>query len=113
MAAPYSTLWEGRGGRRPSAGWRNPSAGFFALALFALAVLPGMAGAQLTGAVCGRIPFCNACLAKRVGSVTRLFCTGCNTGYAAAPDQRSCFCAPGFWWDDVAGSCVPCGVGAW
>lgn len=82
--------------------------------LLALAALPGLAEAQLTGAVCGRIPFCNTCMPRRVGTITRLFCTACNTGYAPAPDQRTCQCAPGFYWDtSTEGSCQACGIGAW
>lgn len=62
---------------------------------------------------CGFLPHCSSCITKRAGTVTRLFCTACSVGYVVAPDQRSCFCAPGFYWNETGGTCQPCGVGAW
>jgi len=81
------------------------------LALALAALLPSAVEAQTLD--CGRIPFCNSCTTKRVGTVTRLFCLGCTTGYNVARDQRSCMCGPGFYWDSFQTSCEPCGIGAW
>jgi hypothetical protein len=79
------------------------------LVCFPLSVLP-QANGQL---VCSRIPYCSACVVRRVGSVTRLFCTSCAVGYGLSTDQRSCWCAPGFYWNATGSTCDPCGVGAW
>lgn len=113
-SSPSSSSPAAAGAVRGAIAIAAPRATRLALLLFALlAAAPGLARAQMTGAACGRIPYCNTCIARRIGSVTRLLCTNCNTGYAPSADQRTCFCAPGFWWDDVEARCNACGVGAW
>lgn len=82
------------------------------LLVLALAVLNSLpASAQLLS--CASIAQCTSCAARRVGSVTRLFCSACQAGYDVAADQRSCWCSPGFYWNSTSSTCGPCGIGAW
>jgi hypothetical protein len=78
--------------------------------LLALTLLPAAVEAQQD---CGRLPFCSACVARRIGTVTRMFCTACTTGYTPSRDQRICVCSAGFYWDSFQGTCEPCGIGSW
>ncbi|KAI8470420.1 MAG: hypothetical protein J3K34DRAFT_420465 [Monoraphidium minutum] len=84
------------------------------IAIVAVALAASIAAPAEAQLDCGRtIEFCTTCDARRVGSVTRLLCTSCLTGYGVSTDQRSCWCAPGFGWNATAGACAPCGVGSW
>jgi hypothetical protein len=69
----------------------------------------GPAGAQ----DCSSIPNCSSCTFRRVGTSTRMFCTFCSAGYVVTSDQRTCVCAPGFYWNADASACQLCGIGAW
>lgn len=84
-----------------------------AATIVAVAVILAVPAAGRVDA-CGRIPACTSCQFRRVGSATRLTCSACAAGYAPHPvDQRSCVCAPGFFWDEAPALCQPCGVGKW
>ncbi|KAI8467397.1 MAG: hypothetical protein J3K34DRAFT_460421, partial [Monoraphidium minutum] len=93
---------------------RCPQQRVGAALLLLLAIFSGLGSPVEAQLDCGRaIPFCSSCTARRVGSVTRLFCNACLTGYGVSTDQRSCWCAPGFSWNATGGACEPCGIGSW
>ena len=67
----------------------------------------------LAAGTCGRIAFCNSCAFQRQGTVTRVLCLACASGYTPTGDQRACACSAGYFWDAYQALCQPCGLGAW